>query len=909
MIINEDDRNPVEVLAEEFLQRRRANENVSISEYEEVYPELSGEVRKIFRAMLAMERFKQSTVAPSEPSTVSEIADLKQLGDFRILREIGRGGMGIVYEAEQQSLRRRVAVKVFPKKMLQSSRQLERFHREARTAAQLHHTNIVPVFGVGQHDDLHFFVMQRIDGVPLDVYITGMSGQPGSSVSEKTPAPNGRIASASTQSQIKPVSTDAGDTPDPGSSGTWQRPGDSARAKKSRFHLSDAVSPSDRIDGNWIADVGIQIAQAVAYAHRQNVLHRDIKPSNLILDPHGTVWVSDFGLATSLETGNAEIATEPGQPPSSQAEIAGTLRYMAPECFDGRHTVHADIYGLGLTLYELLTLQPAFFERSRLRLIERIQKADFPPPSQINPATPKDLEAIILKAVAFDPSQRYDSMDEFAQDLTRFTQGRPVHARRIGPAGRLWRWSRRSPIVAGLTATLALGAIVSFALVGKQWRKAIAENQRAEANLSLALESMDQILERFGSGWMAHPYTSEVEGDGETTTSDVNFQIAVSDHNAAVLQNALKFYDQFAAQNASNITLQRDTAKVHRRVGDIYDRLGQHEKAEDAYRRSLQILNADTLHQTSGDSAAELALEKAGTLNQMGLTLFAKSEFESAKIAFDEAQRVLENSSKVGDTRFQAELANTHNHLGPTLWLLGKGRLASQHHRQAVAILEKIVGNDPQDASHRLALAHAYRNVFMQATPWEDNREELNRIRSSGISLLESLVTDFPNVPDYQCELSEILTETYSRRCDVESEELSQRLRKAVSLARKLTQSHPTIPRYRAALGKSLQTLGDVMSRTDRVAANESLSQSVRIYRSLVTQFSDIPVYHLMFAFSLKDHGENLIEMEQLSEAQVVIQEAIEQQRRYIEFRPNSPFSRRMLRRLESLMAKANAPT
>ena len=165
MIDQTEDRNPVEALGEEFLERRRRGEQATVHEYVTAHPRLADEIRRLFPTMLAMERFKVSKFSSSDGDpVVMDISGLEQLGDFRIIREIGRGGMGVVYEAEQQSLGRRVAVKVFPRQALRDSRQLRRFHREARTAASLHHTNIVPVFGVGEQDGLHYFVMQRIDG-------------------------------------------------------------------------------------------------------------------------------------------------------------------------------------------------------------------------------------------------------------------------------------------------------------------------------------------------------------------------------------------------------------------------------------------------------------------------------------------------------------------------------------------------------------------------------------------------------------------------------------------------------------------------------------------------------------------------------------------------------------------------
>ena len=169
------DRDPFEELASDFSRRLRSGETPSIEDYASSHPNLADEIRELFPTIAAMEKSKaRSTAKESKPAPVSEGLPLNQLGDFRILGEIGRGGMGIVYEAEQISLGRNVAVKVLPKQALLDERHLRRFEREAQTAAKLHHTNIVPVFGVGQQDGFHYIVMQFIPGVGLDEIILAL---------------------------------------------------------------------------------------------------------------------------------------------------------------------------------------------------------------------------------------------------------------------------------------------------------------------------------------------------------------------------------------------------------------------------------------------------------------------------------------------------------------------------------------------------------------------------------------------------------------------------------------------------------------------------------------------------------------------------------------------------------------
>ena len=253
-----------------------------------------------------------------------------------------------------------------------------------------------------------------------------------------------------------------------------------------------------------IAEIGRQCAAALQYAHVQGVLHRDIKPANLVFDRRGTAWIADFGLAKVAE--HHDI-TAPG-------DAVGTLRYMPPEQLDGATDQRSDVYSLGLSLYELITWRPAFAERERMQLIRRISGGAVVPPRQIDRTIPKDLETIVLKAVAREPANRYASAAELGGDLARFLNDRPVRARRMTSAEQLWRWSARNPALATLScATAALLLLVAtvagigyfhssgaLARESEQRQSAVAahlqadqERGRAEGNLRLALAAFDEI--------------------------------------------------------------------------------------------------------------------------------------------------------------------------------------------------------------------------------------------------------------------------------------------------------------------------------------------------------------------------------------------------------------------------------
>jgi WD40 repeat protein len=235
-----------------------------------------------------------------------------------------------------------------------------------------------------------------------------------------------------------------------------------------------------------VARLGVQVAEGLEYAHRQGIVHRDIKPSNLLLDLHGMVWITDFGLA---KAGDSSVLTHTG-------DIVGTIRFMAPERLDGKSEPRSDIYGLGITLYELLTLAPAFADGQRGRLLERIVKEEPHPPRKLDAAIPRDLETILLKAIAKEPARRYATAEAMAEDLRRFLADRPIQARRTSWREKAWRWCRRNPGVASLSGTvaalltvLAIGSALAMLLHRDKERAEQAEARAVKAEWEVQIRS------------------------------------------------------------------------------------------------------------------------------------------------------------------------------------------------------------------------------------------------------------------------------------------------------------------------------------------------------------------------------------------------------------------------------------
>ncbi|HZZ79005.1 MAG TPA: protein kinase [Gemmataceae bacterium] len=219
-----------------------------------------------------------------------------------------------------------------------------------------------------------------------------------------------------------------------------------------------------------VARVGIQAADALAYAHAQGTLHRDIKPANLLLDTQGILWITDFGLAKAHDSENL----------THTGDVVGTLRYMAPERFEGKADARSDVYSLGLTLYEMLTLRAAYDESERTRLLHKVMRAEAPRPRKLNPAVPRDLETIVLKAIAADPAHRYQTAQELREDLERFRDDKPIFARPVGEVEKLWRWSRRNPMPASLAAAFLLSLALGITGITWKWLEAVDGRRHAD---------------------------------------------------------------------------------------------------------------------------------------------------------------------------------------------------------------------------------------------------------------------------------------------------------------------------------------------------------------------------------------------------------------------------------------------
>jgi WD40 repeat protein len=406
-------------LLDNLAERIRHGEVVEVDAVLRAHPEHADNLCRLLPAMLAMRQ-----ISPQAGTTA-----LGEMGDFRLVREIGRGGMGVVYEAWQISLGRRVALKILPLAAALDDRQLQRFKTEARAAGFLHHGNIVPVYAVGSAGGVHYYAMQLIDGRSMAEVIHDLRLEEGSPPRQCT-----------------------------------------------REHVREMVR------------LAIQAAEALEHAHQQGIVHRDVKPANLLRDRTGNLWVTDFGLA-QMQADTRLTRT---------GDLVGTLRYMSPEQVLAQSTAldpRADVYSLGATLYEMLTLQPVFAGVDRRELLQQIAFEEPTPPRRLNRAIPPDLQVIVLKALAKVPELRYAGATELAEDLRRFQEDRPILARSPSLGQRARRWARRRrALVISLSASVLLllvGALCATSLyviqTGKDAKDMAAAKKLREQQLYVAL--------------------------------------------------------------------------------------------------------------------------------------------------------------------------------------------------------------------------------------------------------------------------------------------------------------------------------------------------------------------------------------------------------------------------------------
>ncbi len=696
------------------------------------YPQFAGELARFLDDQEDVERCTAPLRALAQGGNPT--APWPQLGDFRIVREVGRGGMGVVYEAEQVSLRRRVALKVLPFAGALDGRQLQRFRNEAQAAACLHHTNIVPVFYVGSERGVHFYAMQFIDGQPLSALIRQLQQTGG-------PEPAGPIHGEPTRAYVP--------------------------ATQSAARLSTLTTGSGGRGKEYyrrVAELGEQAAEALDHAHQAGIVHRDIKPANLLLDGTGRLWVTDFGLA-HVAHGEASL--------TATGDLVGTLRYMSPEQALAKRVPidhRTDVYSLGATLYELLTLRPAFGGTDRQELLRQIAFEEPQAPRRIDKTIPAELETIALKALEKYPSDRYATAQEMADDLRRFLDNRPIQARRPSVIRRVLKWARRHHTAVLSAAVVLMVAFVALAaqtwLLWQEKEATRAALARADAKTRWARRAVDDMYSEVAEKWLADkPHMTEVQRQ--------------------FLRKALDFYEELSKERSTDPEVRLQTAIAYRRMGAICAELEDHPAKVEGYLRQAGRMARDLVEAFPEETAYREDQFRAAYA--LGRFLWAHARLDEAeeplRRATSLAARLAANSHDVAT--FQQDRAKCLGTLAELLYRTHPEE-ADEAYLEAARILHGLVDRFPDVLDYRYDLAEIRRArvgffaVTGRLETPESCRQALaevkgsldpyreassNRTRLSGYNALGWLLMDLGQLQDAEKALEHML-ENRKKACD-----------------------------------------------------------------------------------------------------------------------------------------------
>lgn len=639
------------------------------------------------------------------------------LDDFRVIREIGRGGMGIVHEAVQLSLGRRVALKVLPIHLVQEPKRVERFKMEARATARLQHSNIVPIYATGSAFGSYYHAMELVTGASLDRHIEGLrcclrQGQDAKLAGEQL---------AESPTVVRPRD---GDNPLKVASEGEQTPDEEEGLPRTTL---------DRGHYKACAELMLGVADALHYAHTEGVVHRDIKPSNLMLDAtSGRLRVTDFGLAVFGTHGTALTGS---------MDIVGSMPYMAPEQTTPYiETDHrADVYSFGLTLYELVTLERAV---KKVDDLSQILLKEPPPPRALDPGVPRDLETIILKAIEKDPDCRYQSAGALAEDLRRFLDDRPIRATRPSLVAQGWRLLRRHKWISmGTAAAIASICILAAFAIGvkaqmrgqDQLRRALALVEEGE--YALYAKRPTRAVERFTRSLSLAPNSPHaLFCRGSAHFQQKCYQDAIADYALAIAQSPCAgFYEARAdaydalgdrasseADRSAARRLEPTSATGHFYVAEARRAAGDYEQAAAHYGRALD-LDPKHLYSHFGRAFCRQQLgEPAKAITDYAVFIMLRPNHSAAYCNLGEAWRSLGHFGESVRALNRAleideDMAAAYFNLGLTYGDLGE-------HQKAISMFHRALEIDGEDAAMLCGLGRALLEVdrFEEAlTPFD----------------------------------------------------------------------------------------------------------------------------------------------------------------------------------------------
>jgi serine/threonine protein kinase/Flp pilus assembly protein TadD len=826
-------------LVERLNARLQAGEPFDPEQVLRDHPEYAEELRKLLPTMADLAELSWSP--SSGPAREISAIALGDLGDYHLIHEVGRGGMGVVYEAEQVSLGRRVALKVLPYAATMDPKQLQRFKNEARAAASLKHEHIVPIYAVGCERGVHYYAMEFVEGQTLAQLIAGIRPNRASNEHRRLDEPR------EDETPAYPVVADAPSSPAP----------DTAAVAALSTQFS---GPRNRQFYRQAAELIAQAADALEYAHSLGIVHRDVKPANLLLDGAGKLYVSDFGLA---RFGSDADLTMTG-------DIIGTLRYMSPEQALAKHGLvdhRTDIYSLGATLYEVLTLRPAMDGADKQEILKKIAFEEPLAPRSLDRTIPGELETIALKALAKEPAERYATAGDLASDLRRWLDDLTIKARPPGLRQRVAKWTRRHPGVtatAGVSAALLLGLVIAGLGVNNALIQ--GEQKRTQDALNLAVESERLTQDALNRA---------VESERRTQTAlDLAFQSAnrmlfdiadavadapgLEETQRKVVQSAVSIYEGLGDYKGNAPEVERDRGQAQFRLGMIHDRLGDLKRGGAAYTRAAEIYR--TLAESDRNNAVyrywqACSLAEHGDLcDRLGNGMDAENLARQAYLLFQAAEKDFPDDVliRAGLADCCLVLASVNFFPGPRMNNVYSPYYPSHNTRQwpecdgllrrALKLYPGIIEKDPDQSDHRWRY-HRTQKVLSQMP----NLPFAKRVQlaNDGVAGFESAIEKFPQQPRPRAELCEALGwrgalwEAAGRPAEAEAAH-----RRAVEIADKLVVDYPKVPYYSTLRASARGTLGRFLADLDQLKeAKELLTEAAKTLAT--TPEGHVPTWQL----------------------------------------------------------------
>jgi serine/threonine protein kinase len=817
---------------EEYSAELKAGRKPDRRHFQDRYPDIADALGECLEGLEFVQEVAPQLSQPAAPlACADEVRAGAPLGDYRIIREIARGGMGVVYEAEQLSLARRVALKVLPFAAALDARQLQRFKNEAQAAAQLHHTNIVPVYGVGCERGVHYYAMQYIEGHSLAQLIAGLRSQTASRGMVTRSAGEDLASASGYKAADARRDTNGSATGSPLSapeSGSLQ----SAGRNPTVASLTTEHDIKSLTFFRTVANLGMQAAQALEHAHQVGVIHRDIKPANLLVDEGGNLWITDFGLAHSQNQAGLTMT----------GDLIGTLRYMSPEqALANRGAIdhRTDIYSLGVTLYEMLTLEPAFAGRDRQELLRQIAFDEPPAPRRRNQALPEELETIVLKSAAKSPDERYATALELAEDLRRYLRDEPIQAKRPTLLQRSRKWLRRHK---GLVWSAAVAVLVC--LVVTAGIMSLMAARLRDKNVELAKANrLEREQRRLANANAAR--TRQAVDDFFTKVSD---SAALKAHGLEklrrdLLQQARGFYEEFAREQSSDPAIQAERARAYYRLGRISAEMGINQDAIQSYREARTIVE-----QLGREYPAEQEYQGllADTLQQLAIVYHITGQISDARTTYETLLTLYERSAPgaADPERHHEKLAGVLTNLALLYADTGQVEQAKAAYGRAQNIFAQLAAEHPEERRFRFARL----KVLSNSGHLLRSIGELHASRTAyeeALAICRWLAREFPQIKEYRYGVGKTLSGLgYTQLLLGQPEPARTAYQESLAIFDQLAREHPDLPDYREMRGRNLNDMGMVLFDLRQTREAESrFKESLAVFERLAQEQPDVPDY------------------------------------------------------------------